>query len=91
MSNKTRISCANFTLVSEGEYSSGIALPTGTGKANGSYPAPTGTGGGHHPSHEPTFTPADPTQPPQSTSTSGADKLMVAGAGLLAGVVALLF
>jgi hypothetical protein len=35
--NKTRISCANFTLNSPGAPSSGYALPTGTGSPSGNY------------------------------------------------------
>jgi len=82
--NKTRITCANFTVSNveqSSSISSGYALPTGTGSAN-----QTGTA-------KPTFTSAEPTQPSEPTDspqpTSGASRMMIAGAGVLAGAVAM--
>lgn len=76
--------------------SSGTALPSGTGTpghVNGTVtaaPTATGTGSGHGGGHESTFNPPSPTQPTAPQSSSGAERLMVAGAGLLAGAMALI-
>lgn len=85
--NKTRITCANFTVsnVEQPPASSGYALPTGTGTGNA-----TGTA-------TPTYTPTEPTQPSEPTDsdtpmpTAGASRsMMIGSAGILAGVIAMI-
>jgi hypothetical protein len=87
--NKTRITCANFKLISSPVASSGHALPTGTGLQNSTLPS--GTGSVPSGTLAPTFTSAAPTQPSDATAlpTSGANKMM-AGAGIVAGLVAMI-
>jgi hypothetical protein len=95
--NKTRLSCANFTLVgaapgSSSSVSSGYALPTmnGTQIATGTASATMTV-----PASATTFHSGTPTQPsgPGSSSTSppgsSAGKTVVAGAAVLAGALAL--
>lgn len=98
-SNKTRISCANFTLVKEGTpvpsggASSGYPIPTGINGNSSMYPGPTGTGGSNGPTiapTAPTFNPSEPSASAPPEPTSGASKVMVAGAGVLAGAFALI-
>ncbi|KAF2866800.1 superoxide dismutase [Massariosphaeria phaeospora] len=82
LSNKTRISCGNFKMVSPGSNgtSSGVAMPTGTGGShhnNSTLSAtPTSTATGSGPPISPTTAPAEPT---------GAAARLVSGAGVLFG------
>ncbi|KAF2706881.1 Cu,Zn superoxide dismutase-like protein [Pleomassaria siparia CBS 279.74] len=99
LSDKKRIGCANFVLntpsVSStiGTASSGFALPTGS--ASSGYAIPTGTNGTSSitlsGTRGPTPTPTGPTVPSATSAlpSSGAQKL-VAGAGALAGLAALI-
>lgn len=86
-SNKTRITCANFTIVNGGQPSaapsSGYAMPTSSPALHAN------STGSHGPSHTPSFTSSPPT-PSAPAPSSGADRLMVAGAGVLAGAIAML-
>ena len=94
-SNKTRLSCANFTTIQEGDVStlkpvgpsSGYALPTGAIPTNNTLAtSATATGTGGESAQSPTATPPSPNAPP-AESSSPAQKL-VAGAGALAGAAA---
>ncbi|KAF2748127.1 Cu,Zn superoxide dismutase-like protein [Sporormia fimetaria CBS 119925] len=86
-SNKTRITCANFTLAEgSAQPSSGYSLPTGA--PNSTHSAhPTGTGDASSTTDGATFTPGTPT--PSVEPSNGAGRLVVAGAAVLAGAVAL--
>ncbi|KAF2794907.1 Cu,Zn superoxide dismutase-like protein [Melanomma pulvis-pyrius CBS 109.77] len=93
LSNKTRISCANFSVIAAGVSSSssapvsvgtssGYALPTGGHNGTASATA-TGTNG-------PTGTPISPTSSTTSLPSSGAQKLAAGAGALAAGVAALM-
>ncbi|KAF2120542.1 superoxide dismutase [Lophiotrema nucula] len=94
-SNKTRLSCGNFTTIQAGDVStlkpagpsSGYALPTGASPTNNTLSlSATATGTGGESAQNPTATPPAPNAPSAQPS-SGAQKVL-AGAGALMGAAA---
>jgi hypothetical protein len=97
LSNKTRISCANFTLNSPGAGvtytpSSGYALPTGTGTGGSNHTAivtstATTNGTGSSPTGPVIAPTSSPTPPPQNNAAqklaAGAGALVLAAAALV--------